>query len=248
MKRNKYSLCAVALGMSLLGLSSTAMAEDVNPLTGKPSDPTLDNGVLAVPAPAPVATPNVLSPAPVSDIKVKSDVKVENKNDISSEATADTLKEAASLQAKIKVKTMQLELKKIDDELSGKTANNGNNLNAMNNGQPLPPGQQFPLQQVDQFNQAQAAQPQFLTKPAKKGPEVNATAVYGLGKDAYAEIYFGQNKYVAKVGTELPYNYRLVGMNANGITMKKGNTTIKLPIVDKANFIGKDGSKVEAAE
>lgn len=253
MNKMKISLCSLAVTMAI-GMSSSAWAvnNDLNPLTGTPSSqspiqssvsPQGSNGLLN---PSQEQLPAVSG----QDTEGKEDATAKNSDkesiDDSYDETRNNLKKAAGLNAAITVAKLEKELKDIKNP--PKEQNNNNNSNGANpfnsqsfnqNGVSPQGSQQFGI------NQQQAAP---VVVPVVKKPEtvIQATAVYSLGKATYAEIYFNGNKFVATKGSPLPNGYRLVGLSDYGVTLKKGNTKIELPIVS-SQFASKAVSETTAS-
>jgi len=239
MNKMKISLCSLAVTMAI-GMSSSAWAvnNDLNPLTGTPlSQAPMQSSV------SPQGSNGLLNPTQEQipavsgqDTESKEDTNAKNNEkdslDDSYDETRNNLKKAAGLNAAITVAKLEKELKDIKNppKEQNNNSNNSNGANPFNgqsfsqNGMPQQGSQQFNM------NQQQATP---VVVPVVKKPEtvIQATAVYSLGKATYAEIYFNGNKFVATKGSPLPNGYRLVGLSDYGVTLKKGNTKIELPIV-----------------
>lgn len=222
----KISLCSLAITMAIsMSSSAWAVNNDVNPLTGAPNEiPTIPENN-AIPAPTnEVSSPVNLPEVQQADTSVKDKDASEAKDkeeDFTYDATENVLKKTSNLSALIELEKKKKELKdlrtppKVD-----------NNQQAQVNGNMPFNGQN---QQGAPFQQMQ--QPFAPVKKEEPKVDIQATAVYSLGNTTYAEVYVNGNKFVAKNGTALPSGYKLVGMNPYGITLKKGNTKIQLPIV-----------------
>lgn len=232
MNKMKISLCSLAVTMAI-GLSSSAFAvnNDLNPLTGAPANPPSVQSPVNV---APQAQPGVSVSAPeqlpvVSSPEAKKPSVLADKSkedsDDSYDTTEDNLKKATSLNVAITVAKLEKELKDIKNPPKEQNNNTNNGSNPFN-------GQSFNQNGIPQANNSfQQTAP--VVAPVVKKPEttIQATAVYSLGNATYAELYVNGNKFVATKGSPLPNGYKLVGLNDYGVTLKKGNTKIELPIV-----------------
>lgn len=215
-----------------IGMTSSAWAvnNDINPLTGAPSNeiPAIPDSGNAAPAPS---SPEVSTPqATPEDVAVDNNSKVdtdseatkeEDEEDYNYDVTENVLKKTSNLSALIELEKKKKELK----DLRHPPKDNTNQQNAQLNGG-MPVNQQgYPIQQQ------QPIAPVVEKKAEEPKVDIQATAVYSLGNTTYAEIFVNGNKFVAKSGTPLPNGYRIVGVNSYGVTLKKGNTKVELPIV-----------------
>lgn len=229
MKKNTLSKCSLAISIALGLFTSSAFAvnNDINPLTGAPVNPVASSAT-------PPASGNGIqlnTPSGLVDENVQDSTKAEDKSSLKDDKDEDysyaneeqNLKKASNLKVQLTILDLENQIKTKKDELKGikpdsnqQSGQNGLNINGGVNAQ---------------NSQVQPAPKPVYETVETKTPAVKATAVYGLGKDVYAEIYVGDNKYVMNVGSTLPNGYKLIGVNNFGVTLRKGNSKIQLPIV-----------------
>lgn len=170
--------------------------------------------------PAPVAT----QPAPVvvKTPEVAKTPEVKDEKDYSSTAQGNVLRKVAYLQSEYALKKIEKDI----NELNNKDSNTSNDNGQMNSqtivNQPnFPSGNLPPLPRTGATSQ--------VVVPEE--PVMQATAVYSLGNQSYAEIVVNGNKFVAKQGMKLPNGYRVSSMNELGVTLVKGKSKAVLPVV-----------------
>lgn len=177
-----------------------------------------DNPTPAVstPTPAPVAT----QPAPV--VAKVPEVKKDEK-DYSSTAQGNVLRKVAYLQSEYALKKIEKDINELNNKDSNTGSDNGQvNSQTIVNQPNFPSGNLPPLPRTGASN-SQAVVPEE--------PVMQATAVYSLGNQSYAEIVVNGNKFVAKQGMKLPNGYRVSSMNELGVTLVKGKSKAVLPVV-----------------
>lgn len=237
MKNIQKSLCSVAV---VLGLSMTSQAWAAE-------EPTLFNDAgttpsLSSPTPAPMVsdnpTPVVSTPAPVvvqqapvakaPEVAKTPEVKKDEK-DYSSTAQGNVLRKVAYLQS-------EYALKKIEKDISDLDGKNNSNDTNQPNGQITVTPQGYPSGNLPPLPRSAAA-PQVVVP---EEPVMQATAVYSLGSQSYAEIVVNGNKFVAKQGMKLPNGYRVSSMNELGVTLVKGKKKAVLPVVASSSSSDSD--------
>lgn len=241
MKKNTLSKCSLAISIALGLFTSSAFAvnNDINPLTGAPANPVVSStpatgNAIQLNSSSPTTPSGLVDEDSQDSVKKEESSSSEDKEDYSYQNEEKNLKKASNLKVQLTILDLENQIKAKKDELKGikpdnnpqNSANNGINQNGMNY------QQNQPIQQA-------APQPVYETVETKT-PAIKATATYGLGKDLFAEIYVGDNKYVMGVGSTLPNGYKLVSVNDFGVVLKKGSTKMQLPVVP----VPKEGANI----
>lgn len=190
------------------------------PALSSPSSTPLisDTPAPVVSAPAPVTQVEpVVTKAP--EVAKTPEVKKEEK-DYSSTAQGNVLRKVAYLQSEFALKKIEKDI----SELDGKKDTDNGQVNGQMpvNQQGYPSGNLPPLPRT-----ATTGVPQVVVP---EEPAMQATAVYSLGNQSYAEIVVNGNKFVAKQGMKLPNGYKVSSMNELGVTLVKGKKKAVLPV------------------
>lgn len=228
MKNIQKSLCSVAVVLGLTMTSQAWAAEEptlfndagTTPSLSSPSSTPLisDTPAPVVSAPAPVTQVEpVVTKAP--EVAKTPEVKKEEK-DYSSTAQGNVLRKVAYLQSEFALKKIEKDI----SELDGKKDTDNGQVNGQMpvNQQGYPSGNLPPLPRT-----ATTGAPQVVVP---EEPAMQATAVYSLGNQSYAEIVVNGNKFVAKQGMKLPNGYKVSSMNELGVTLVKGKKKAVLPV------------------
>lgn len=228
MKNIQKSLCSVAVVLGLTMTSQAWAAEEptlfndagTTPALSSPSSTPLisDTPAPVVSAPAPVTQVEpVVTKAP--EVAKTPEVKKEEK-DYSSTAQGNVLRKVAYLQSEFALKKIEKDI----SELDGKKDTDNGQVNGQMpvNQQGYPSGNLPPLPRT-----ATTGVPQVVVP---EEPAMQATAVYSLGNQSYAEIVVNGNKFVAKQGMKLPNGYKVSSMNELGVTLVKGKKKAVLPV------------------
>lgn len=233
MKNIQKSLCSVAVLLGLTMAGQAMAAEQPNLFNDSGSQPAVSSPApLVSDAPAPAPAPVVVQQAPktVAQTPSTSSVANDSKDDIdySSHAQGNVLRKVAFLQSEYALKKVEKDISDLsakDDKSSNQNQNgmNGQSFQGQNGLPPLP--NSVP-------NQTQAVQVQPVVP---QEPVMQATAVYSLGNESYAEILLNGNKFVAKRGMKLPNGYTVSSMNELGVTLVKGKKRATLPVMAVAS-------------
>ena len=240
MKNIQKSLCSVAVVLGLTMTSQAWAAEErtlfndagTTPSLSSPSSTPLisDTPAPVVSAPAPVTQVEpVVTKAP--EVAKTPEVKKEEK-DYSSTAQGNVLRKVAYLQSEFALKKIEKDI----SELDGKKDTDNGQVNGQMpvNQQGYPSGNLPPLPRT-----ATTGAPQVVVP---EEPAMQATAVYSLGNQSYAEIVVNGNKFVAKQGMKLPNGYKVSSMNELGVTLVKGKKKAVLPV----SSVSVDSDSVQA--
>ncbi|EEV8377899.1 hypothetical protein EHV86_005456 [Escherichia coli] len=240
MKNIQKSLCSVAVVLGLTMTSQAWAAEEptlfndagTTPSLSSPSSTPLisDTPAPVVSAPAPVTqVAPVVTKAP--EVAKTPEVKKEEK-DYSSTAQGNVLRKVAYLQSEFALKKIEKDI----SELDGKKDTDNGQVNGQMpvNQQGYPSGNLPPLPRT-----ATTGVPQVVVP---EEPAMQATAVYSLGNQSYAEIVVNGNKFVAKQGMKLPNGYKVSSMNELGVTLVKGKKKAVLPV----SSVSVDSDSVQA--
>lgn len=240
MKNIQKSLCSVAVVLGLTMTSQAWAAEEptlfndagTTPSLSSPSSTPLisDTPAPVVSAPAPVTqVAPVVTKAP--EVAKTPEVKKEEK-DYSSTAQGNVLRKVAYLQSEFALKKIEKDI----SELDGKKDTDNGQLNGQMpvNQQGYPSGNLPPLPRTATNGVPQVVVPEE--------PAMQATAVYSLGNQSYAEIVVNGNKFVAKQGMKLPNGYKVSSMNELGVTLVKGKKKAVLPV----SSVSVDSDSVQA--
>ena len=240
MKNIQKSLCSVAVVLGLTMTSQAWAAEEptlfndagTTPSLSSPSSTPLisDTPAPVVSAPAPVTQVEpVVTKAP--EVAKTPEVKKEEK-DYSSTAQGNVLRKVAYLQSEFALKKIEKDI----SELDGKKDTDNGQVNGQMpvNQQGYPSGNLPPLPRT-----ATTGAPQVVVP---EEPAMQATAVYSLGNQSYAEIVVNGNKFVAKQGMKLPNGYKVSSMNELGVTLVKGKKKAVLPL----SSVSVDSDSVQA--
>lgn len=228
MKNIQKSLCSVAVVLGLTITSQAWAAEEptlfndagTTPSLSSPSSTPLisDAPAPAVSAPAPTVTQVAPVVAKAPEVAKTQEVKKEEK-DYSSTAQGNVLRKVAYLQSEFALKKIEKDISDLDGK---KDSENG-----QVNGQ-MPVNQQaYPSGNLPPLPRAASGVPQVVVP---EEPVMQATAVYSLGNQSYAEIVVNGNKFVAKQGMKLPNGYKVSSMNELGVTLVKGKKKAVLPV------------------
>lgn len=240
MKNIQKSLCSVAVVLGLTMTSQAWAAEEptlfndagTTPSLSSPSSTPLisDTPAPVVSAPAPVTqVAPVVTKAP--EVAKTPEVKKEEK-DYSSTAQGNVLRKVAYLQSEFALKKIEKDISELDGK---KDIDNGQVNGQMPvNQQGYPSGNLPPLPRT-----ATTGVPQVVVP---EEPAMQATAVYSLGNQSYAEIVVNGNKFVAKQGMKLPNGYKVSSMNELGVTLVKGKKKAVLPV----SSVSVDSDSVQA--
>lgn len=241
MKKNTLSKCSLAISIALGLFTSSAFAvnNDINPLTGAPANPVVSStpatgNAIQLNNSSPIAPSGLIDEDSQNSVKKEEASSSKDKEDYSYQNEEKNLKKAANLKVQLTILDLENQIKAKKDELKGVKQDNNNQQNTGNNGitqNGINYQQNQPVQQ--------APQPVYETVETKT-PAIKATATYGLGKDLFAEIYVGDNKYVMGVGSTLPNGYKLISVNDFGVILKKGSTKMQLPVVP----VPKEGANI----
>lgn len=240
MKNIQKSLCSVAVVLGLTMTSQAWAAEEptlfndagTTPSLSSPSSTPLisDTPAPVVSAPAPVTQVEpVVTKAP--EVAKTPEVKKEEK-DYSSTAQGNVLRKVAYLQSEFALKKIEKDI----SELDGKKDTDNGQVNGQMpvNQLGYPSGNLPPLPRT-----ATTGAPQVVVP---EEPAMQATAVYSLGNQSYAEIVVNGNKFVAKQGMKLPNGYKVSSMNELGVTLVKGKKKAVLPV----SSVSVDSDSVQA--
>lgn len=240
MKNIQKSLCSVAVVLGLTMTSQAWAAEEptlfndagTTPSLSSPSSTPLisDTPAPVVSAPTPVTqVAPVVTKAP--EVAKTPEVKKEEK-DYSSTAQGNVLRKVAYLQSEFALKKIEKDI----SELDGKKDTDNGQVNGQMpvNQQGYPSGNLPPLPRT-----ATTGVPQVVVP---EEPAMQATAVYSLGNQSYAEIVVNGNKFVAKQGMKLPNGYKVSSMNELGVTLVKGKKKAVLPV----SSVSVDSDSVQA--
>lgn len=241
MKKNTLSKCSLAISIALGLFTSSAFAvnNDINPLTGAPASPVVSStpatgNAIQLNSSSPTAPSGLVDEDSQNSVKKEEASSSEDKEDYSYQNEEKNLKKASNLKVQLTILDLENQIKAKKDELKGVKQDNNNQQNAGSNGVTQ---NSMNYQQNQPVKQA----PQTVYETVEtKTPAIKATATYGLGKDLFAEIYVGDNKYVMGVGSTLPNGYKLVSVNDFGVVLKKGSTKMQLPVVP----VPKEGANI----
>lgn len=167
-------------------------------------------------------TPVVTKKAP--DVVKAPEVKKDEK-DYSSNAQGNVLRKVAYLQSEYALKKIEKDIEDLDKDKDNNNNNNGNN--GQINGQMPMNTQGYQSGNLPPLPKSTTVSPVVLVP---EEPVMQATAVYSLGNQSYAEIVINGNKFVAKQGMKLPNGYTVSSMNELGVTLVKGKKKAVLPV------------------